>query len=254
MADEVTPVTLSSAHGLQGMIELVYVQAANDLLYTKMLPLQSSLSLIQQSLGVLTDLQNLHNQVTVRTGTTTTGAINFDYMSAYAATGYTGRYKSAADTWYNSSVYIYIGDNSVSEEYIAGKLTTAKDTIDNFLIPGLIAGGASEDPNSLIATLRKISDDIGDVSGGPFLFPATEWLLDNSSSTGLPFITTDPSKAGAIQGNITKAVTAAQSFNTTQTEKVRSYLFLFEEFYKSAAAMLSQITQIIQKIASNAGK
>lgn len=55
--------------------------------------------------------------------------------------------------------------------------------------------------------------------------------------------------AGNIQQNITFAITAAQSLNDTQKEKVRQFLFIFEEYYKSASIILSTITRIIEKMA-----
>lgn len=55
--------------------------------------------------------------------------------------------------------------------------------------------------------------------------------------------------AGNIQQNITFAITAAQSLNDTQKQKVQQFLFVFEEYYKSAAAILSTITRMIEKMA-----
>ncbi len=54
--------------------------------------------------------------------------------------------------------------------------------------------------------------------------------------------------AGNIQQNLTFAITAAQSLNDTQKEKVRQFLFVFEEYYKSASVVLSTITRIIEKM------
>lgn len=54
---------------------------------------------------------------------------------------------------------------------------------------------------------------------------------------------------GNVQQNITFAITAAQSLNDTQKEKVQQFLFVFEEYYKSASAILSAITQMIEKMA-----
>lgn len=59
----------------------------------------------------------------------------------------------------------------------------------------------------------------------------------------------DASKAGSIQDNITFAITAAQSLNDSQKEQVRRYMYVFEEYYKSASSLLTAISQIIQKIA-----
>jgi hypothetical protein len=54
---------------------------------------------------------------------------------------------------------------------------------------------------------------------------------------------------GFIQRTITEAITAAESLNDRQKEEVRRFLFVFEEYYKSAAAILTKITQLIEKMA-----
>lgn len=73
--------------------------------------------------------------------------------------------------------------------------------------------------------------------------------------TGLPIGFGSPSNrnnaanVGKIQQTLTFAITAAQSLNDTQKEAVRRYLYIFEEYYKSASAILTKITEIITKIA-----
>jgi hypothetical protein len=52
-----------------------------------------------------------------------------------------------------------------------------------------------------------------------------------------------------VQGSITTAITAGENLNDTQKEKVRRFMFVFEEYYKSASAILTKITQIIQRMA-----
>ena len=44
---------------------------------------------------------------------------------------------------------------------------------------------------------------------------------------------------------------AASNLNDEQKEDLRRLLFLFEEFYKSASALLAKITQLIEKIGQN---
>lgn len=246
-----TPVTLASAHGLQGMIELVYVQAANDLLYSKMLPLQSSLSLTQQAIDVLAKLQNLHNQIKVSSAFS---KLVFDYLSGHGGTitSYNSAYQTAADLIFNQQTYL-TSDFATTATAFKNQLISAKILISTVIIPGLVANGASTDPNGLLQTMRDVLADIRNPSGATYGSGAggLRWLEDGNSVLGSLF---PQSEANAVQANLTQAVTAAQSLNTTQTEKVRSYLFLFEEYYKSAAAILTQISQIIQKIAQNAGR
>jgi len=60
--------------------------------------------------------------------------------------------------------------------------------------------------------------------------------------------------AGVIQGDLTKAITAGESLNTTQTEAVRNYLFIFQEFYSSATSMLQTISSLLKTMADNVAR
>jgi hypothetical protein len=71
------------------------------------------------------------------------------------------------------------------------------------------------------------------------------WIMDNYQS----FASSEATTAGAYQQNITNAITAAQSTNDTQKQDVRNSLLVFEEYYKSAAAVLTQLNQLISKMA-----
>lgn len=119
-----------------------------------------------------------------------------------------------------------------------------------------LAPSAVNDPNSLYSMTKKVYDNLRTTlvtSNGQRITAATpyaqaysglsNWLLDGYQ--------TGSNQAGNIQQNITFAVTAAQSLNSQQQQKVSNYLFVFEEFEKSAAAILQQLTQIIQNIAQN---
>lgn len=81
--------------------------------------------------------------------------------------------------------------------------------------------------------------------GADQLIGLSKWILDGYNDN-------DSSNSALIQQNITKAITAAQSLNDTQKEEVRNYLFVFEEYYKSASSILQKISQIIEKMAQGA--
>lgn len=76
------------------------------------------------------------------------------------------------------------------------------------------------------------------------------WIMDNYQTFSSP----DASNAGLIQQKITAAITAAQSTNDTQKQDVRNSLLVFEEYYKSAATVLNQLTQIISRMAQGIAK
>lgn len=71
------------------------------------------------------------------------------------------------------------------------------------------------------------------------------WIMDNYHTFASP----EATSAGKIQQNITNAITAAQSTNDAQKEEVRNSLLVFEQFYKSAAAVLTSLSQLIVKMA-----
>jgi len=117
------------------------------------------------------------------------------------------------------------------------------------------------DPSSLLAKLKTVLNDLNTVfvtkSGAPVtsstpiasaIAGLSNWLLDNYAQT---FAAGTTNTSGQIQQNLTFAITAGQSLNTTQQETVRRFLFVFEEYYKAASAVLQQITQFLQHIAQN---
>jgi hypothetical protein len=89
------------------------------------------------------------------------------------------------------------------------------------------------------------------------------WILDNQSagvmvSAGSPnaaainALITAKNNLGAsgdLQTGINNAITAGQNLNDTQKETTRRYLFVFEEYYKSASAILTKLSDIITKMA-----
>lgn len=73
------------------------------------------------------------------------------------------------------------------------------------------------------------------------------WLLDgqNLSVSNSAY----NARFGKVQDQLTNAIRAGESLNDTQKEGVRRYMLLFEEFYKSASAILTKVSQIIEKMA-----
>lgn len=99
-------------------------------------------------------------------------------------------------------------------------------------------------PNSdLLSDLSTVYNSMPTGTGSTLNTAIISWLKDNYGSSN--------NRAGAIQTDISQAINSAQSLNTTQQEKVKRYLFVFEEFYKSASAVLTAINQIITHMASN---
>lgn len=72
------------------------------------------------------------------------------------------------------------------------------------------------------------------------------WMIDSYNQRTNAI---NASQAGQIQQNLTFAITTAQSTNTSQQNSVRQFLYVFEEYYKSASAILQQLTDMINRMA-----
>lgn len=89
------------------------------------------------------------------------------------------------------------------------------------------------------------------VFNGLFTIAAAHWIMDNQ--TGSP-TSKDDNGIGKIGDRLTQAIKNAESLNDDQRGKVRQYLHLFEEFYKSAVNMLELLGQLFSKINGNVSK
>jgi hypothetical protein len=273
MGASITPVgstfilsSVASAHTLQAFIELVYVKTANDVMVSQMASLEQALATTKSATDTLTQIQNLHNLVSVVSKSLPSGALS-------AGIGVTGYSKIASDI-FGKPIQISFSFSSLSgglngfliqRSAIISQLESQISALQK--TTPTISG--REDSNSLLAKLSAVLNDIKPPttvvingktysahsipSAGLFsnfstafkLAGVEKWLTDGyNSSTG-------STSSGIIQQNITNAVTAAQSLNTTQTESVRNFLYIYEEYYKSASAVLQAITQIISKMAGN---
>ncbi len=340
-------VPVDQPQSLQAMIELVYVQSANDVLYNHLQSLQQYLATTQNTASVLAQLQNLHNEVSVVNkgnfasgywnGFSTIYTINlvtgnsatvFDptnypihffspFVSLFGLSGYNllhspeqltglsgtkiwqfqglpasgsilpanttlsfaikarsfvpaskypgpvdangnsqeteGAYRTAMSAFFGTPVGVsanfgsagFYGSGGFSQQILA-----IKTEISTQLIPGLSASqvrlaNGQEDPHSLLAQMRGVLKTLNSYNFQNEQ-SAIAWLTDNYNTAGTQ---NNATSGGQIQQQLTNAITAAESLNTTQTESVRNYLYLFEEYYKSATSILQQMTQIIQKMA-----
>lgn len=139
---------------------------------------------------------------------------------------------------------------SADEVNTANQIISAKQTLLKQIakLEALNPAASRSVPNTLAFALNTLVTAInttfaGLSLGSPAINKASAisaWIIDGRS---------DVTNTGKIQSNITQAISSAQSLNDTQKQNVSQYMFLFEEFYKSASAILTQITQIIQKMA-----
>ena len=255
---------------LQALVELIYVRTGNELLAQNLERLEEAVGSTKDTLETLNGLQTLHNQIQ---------ALNKEErFSVFASDLYAVDSPSA----FVDGVTGQGGIVTVAEEYFSGidpsvdqGLHITQSNIEKFVtlrneireeISALDAITGSDESGTLVEKLRIVYEDIqkafdkiaaGQGSNYDSTDPTqigsalTVWILDSQ-------IVTDANKdalnisgvePGEIQRNMTAAISAAQSLNDTQKEEVRRYLFVFEEYYKSAAAILSKLTQLLERMA-----
>ena len=104
-----------------------------------------------------------------------------------------------------------------------------------------------EDMNQFFAVDGDGNEDISQVE-------LEAWLIDNLDKH---IDEDDPelaNAAGDVQRHVQQAIQAATNLNDQQKEDFRRFMFVFEEFYKSASAILNRLNQLIEKMAQNAGR
>lgn len=239
-----------NAHTEQALIELVYVKTANDVLASSLASLQDALGLTKNILDLLTGLQTLHNAITV----SSKGSFHFNFVSNPAGgADFAAQYRAAASAFFGTPVdprFLYASAGAAGFASFKAQLMGYKAQLSAD-IPLLSAktpalSNGLPDPNALLAKLRAVLADLKSSNISTFS-GAMAWTLDNYAQHNSPAA----AQAGIIQQHLTFAITAGESLNDTQKETVQNFLYVFEEYYKSASAVLTSITQIIQKMAEN---
>lgn len=255
---------------LQGIIEIDYVQTGNEIITRNMTDLKNALDSTQKILASLGQLQNIKNKLTF-----TNSAYEFALDSVHGV----GNESNSPSTWsqvYQNSASAFFGlpvtpkiDEAIDfpgagyEETVLAIVNLRTSLSAQVAILSSISpASALTDPTSLYTTIKKVLDDLNTTfvtsTGTPIKQNTSpvaarngyeNWMKDNYSAFTNPAAGTGP--AGEFQQNITTAITAAESLNDTQKQTVRNFMFIFEEYYKSAAAALQAISQIIQKMAQN---
>lgn len=254
---------------LQALVELVYVKTGNQVIAGALQSLDEALTTTQKVLDTLNTIQQIHNNITTAAKPPFGNTFNLFPGTTGSPTTFYSNYQHAASAFFNTPVdpTLPASFSATSSDFkkaesqlisMREQLRTQISTLSRTTPPILVSGQPVEDASSLLGKIRKVYDDLNanfQVGGNPVTFTSDPtqafnafktWVLDSYASSA-----SDPSKSGLLQQNITNAIAAGQNLNDTQKEAVRRYLFVFEEYYKSASAVLAQITEIITKIAQN---
>lgn len=264
----------TSNRSLQSLIELEYVKTGSDLIGEQLSSLNDALTTTNNVLNTLANLQDLRNRMVVKTPTgyvTPTSAMidpNSDGKSGIHSGDIMSAYRGAASAYFNQnivpqvspSLFSGVGLSSAGDTVYASLLAIQKSLLA--FIPqlsGIMGASGLADSNSIYNRIKKISGDFSAMfqDGGT---PAADITVAISKSVALRVFFLDnnlstfnvPGRSpGDSQANLNFGITAGQAFNDVQKENVKRFINIFEEYYKSASAVLQAITQIIQKMAQN---
>lgn len=274
---------------LQALLELSYVKTGSDLINEKLTNLNDALTLTKGVLETLGSLQSVHNQVQViARGSIPFDYVGpyasaGDFRGGYtgAASAYFGKpltpvvpstlltYNSIPPPSPNAGKPDYSSPTGLTAAGLStfNKLMAYRQSILSEIAKVSAQSSPEEltSDQSLYAKLKNIKADLStlftipnpsDPTGPPMQANSTftglqkasalsKWILDNYNSAD----GSTSANAGLAQQNLTLAITAAQSLNDTQKTNVRNFLYVFQQYYQSAAAMLTAINQMIQKMA-----
>lgn len=155
-------------------------------------------------------------------------------------------------------------DSQVLQQFIAlrTKLSEQLTMLDQLNPPP----ASGRDPSSLGGNIVNVLNDMNSfvptnlnpsTDGAKMIAGLKAWIIDNQNSlpnSGSQADQTAAQKVGTVQSNLQNAITAATNLNDTQQQQLQQFIFIFDEFYKSASSMLTSITQNIQTMAQNAGR
>ncbi|MBA3721568.1 MAG: hypothetical protein H0W88_04110 [Parachlamydiaceae bacterium] len=252
------PVAIPTGRTLQGMLELEYVKNSNDLLFNKLSGLQSALKITNNIVNILNGFQRIFNLIQVSQRTPPfvmpTGVTVSLFRIAY----------SAAATAYFSQIFPGV----TLEATTPLDLWASKIQLSNAYTQLLLANPSAGTASSLGSYLQNLIHDVSVAysvfnttpltmqelyTTNPTLFNtmfkpgAAIWILD-----GAQFPPTSQYAAGEVQNHLQLATTTAQNLNSEQKDNVKSYLYIFQQFYESASNMLSRITAALEKMGRNA--
>ena len=275
--------TLTGNTSLQALIETAYVGTANNLIESQLSTMQTALQTTTNVINSLSALQNIHNDLVVSSRPSFQVPTNWLNNSADTILA---SYKAAASINYGNPISPVISPTlvNISNGQVTGLNNQGLSVVNQLLalrtslqqeIAALSALGPSvtQNPSSVYTQLKDVLGDLNTnfvytqtpAQEGPPKVAAvmapveanstnaqktqglTQWLMDFYNSN--PGANATASNAGIIESNLTNAISAAQSINNTQQEAVRNFLFIFQQYYQSASAILQAITQIIQRMA-----
>ncbi len=263
----------TQSQSIQQVLMVDYISRGNELLFNEMSKLREAIDLNQVALSYLNSLQDLMNQkdperfvmqlenlndIVVGTQASRDAFDDFEQQTYNEALNAIAKFKSDGNGTDTGVLATYLNGQPIADEAFQtldpaltaiASYTKAKIIENlNYLASQLTALQGGTSPGSeqgLLLALNKIIIDFNglpddNTTSDPNNNPIKLWVEDASKG-----------EEGDYQRHLNDAITGSQSFNDTQREELRRVMFVFEEFYKSATALLSRLTQLIEKMATS---
>ncbi len=245
-----------ATHSVQALVELDYVQTANNMLSNQLSSLQQALQVTQNALTTLQNVQDLHNSLDVAAFASFSS--QFNYAQNTGATSFINAYKTAASAYFNQPIALTLKSNSPFQSSLtfSQALSNLRLSLNTEISILTSAAGNSAGAYSLLTQLKVVRSNISTyLDAGN----AYQWLADGNTLTfnqnGVGTVTLNPNpnltNVDQIQQNITNAITAGENFNDTEKNNVQNFLYVFQEFYQSASSILQNLTTDINQIAQH---
>ena len=257
---------------LQQVLMVDYVSTGNQILYNQMGDLQSAININQSVLSYLNSLQDLMNQkdpqqFVLQLQSLSTLAVDdpIDYSTFESQTF--NQTLGAVPSFTQADLASYVDQltgtpaDPGSDPLIQGTFEQLNSSesptpppADNDPVTATINYSVQRIINNLQFLENQINTQT--VGGGSGLVSAVKTVEDDfqslvTNNNGIAAWVQDSTAGseGNYQNDLNQAIVASQSFNDTQREQLSSVMFTFEEFYKSAMSLLTNLSQLIQKMA-----
>ncbi|MBV36927.1 MAG: hypothetical protein CMP47_15975 [Rickettsiales bacterium] len=254
---------------LQALVELEYVRTGNEVLADQLDSLYEALSVTKGVTETLTELQDLRNLLEPDPERIGAGDIDDLLTDPDDLDASVEEYNTISEELFKDPidpVVDYRGRNPqdviADLDRIRGDLAEQLAELDKLNPPQIDEfGQAVRGDGSLADKINTVLEDMnqffavdGDGNEDISQVELEAWLIDNLDKH---IDEDDPelaNAAGDVQRHVQQAIQAATNLNDQQKEDFRRFMFVFEEFYKSASAILNRLNQLIEKMAQNAGR
>ncbi len=268
---------------IQSLLELEYVKTGNDVIFTALTNLEEALGITKEVLETLEQVQALRNQVALQSLPTLSAFLEENFpqllpqgsgLPVVDGDLWVTQYSAALADYVKLVVPSYTGDpNQLAFSIfdLRAKLNSQLLRLEQVSPENTrsVEGTLAFNINEIIKAISLVFTSRTIVSGGTSLVfhdinsppsalrrAAINFLLVNTGEEQLLSATFQSLREELnadfnLENSISTAITSAESLNDTQKQDVRRFLFVFEEFYKSASAVLTKMSQIIDKFAQN---